>query len=71
MPQYINDIILEIQDKWMNINGVTGIGEGETDGKACILVFAREITPQIRKSIPPFYKGFPVNIIYSGVIFSL
>jgi len=71
MTQYISDIIMEIQDQWMDINGVTGIGEGEINGEDCILVFVSVITPEVKKTIPRVYKGFPVNIIYSGIIFSL
>ena len=71
MTQSINDIILEIQEKWMNINGVSGIGDGQTSGKDCILVFVSVVTPEIKKNIPSVYKGFPVNIIYSGAIFTL
>lgn len=71
MSQSINEIILEIQDQWMNINDVVGIGEGIVAGKACILVFVSAITPEIKKNIPSVYKGFPVNIIYSGIIYSL
>jgi len=70
MSQYITDIMLEIQDQWMSIDGVTGIGEGEIDGDDCILVFVSVITPQVKKTIPRVYKGFPVKIIYSGVIYT-
>lgn len=71
MAHSINDIILEIQDQWMNIDGVIGIGDGIIAGKDCILVFVSVITPDIRKNIPSVYKGFTVNIVYSGAIFSL
>ena len=71
MTQSISDIILEIQEKWMNIKGVSGVGDGQISGKDCILIFVNTITPEIKKNIPSVYKGFPVNIIYSGDIFTL
>lgn len=66
----INETIAEIQDQWMNINGVVGIGQGLLDSKDSILVFVSTITPEIINNIPLSYKGFPVRIMEVGVIYS-
>lgn len=68
--QNINEIIGEIQEQWMNINGVVGIGQVLVDSKDSILVFVSSITPEITKNIPSLYKGFPVKIMNVGIIYS-
>lgn len=68
--QNINETIAEIQDQWMNINGVVGIGQGLLDSKDSILVFVSTITPEIINNIPLSYEGFPVRIMEVGVIYS-
>lgn len=64
----IEEVISEIRDQWMDIDGVEGIGQGKTDDKDCILVFVSVKTPEIRKTIPLEFKGFTVRVIESGVI---
>lgn len=70
MSQNIEEVILEIQDQWMNINGVVGIGPSIINSEDVILVFVSKITPEITKNIPSVYKEFPVKIIKSGIIYS-
>jgi hypothetical protein len=68
--QNINETIAEIQDQWMDINGVVGIGQGLVDSKDSILVFVSIVTPEVINNIPVSYKGFPVRIMNVGVIYS-
>ena len=70
MDLKIEEVIAEIMDEWMNINGVEGIGQGKIDDKDCILVFISMKTPEIEKSIPSEFKGFPVKLIESGTIYA-
>lgn len=70
LSQNINEVIGEIQEQWMNINGVVGIGQGLVDSKDSILVLVSTITPEIKKNIPSLYKGFPVKIMNVGIIHS-
>lgn len=46
----------------MNIKGVTGVGQGKTDGgKDCIIVFVSDSTISM-KEIPKKYKKVPIKI---------
>lgn len=68
MELSIEEVISEISDQWMEINGVEGIGQGKVDDKDCILVFVRAKTPEIKKAIPPEFEGFNVQVRETGVI---
>jgi len=68
MKLSIEEVMSEIRDQWMEINGVEGIGQGKVDNKDCILVFVRKKTPEIEKAIPPQVKGFAVQVRESGII---
>jgi hypothetical protein len=64
----IEDVIADISDKWLNIDGVEGVGQGKVDDKDCIWVFASNITPEIENTIPSELKGFSVKVMESGII---
>ncbi|MBE9541092.1 MAG: hypothetical protein IMF01_02140 [Proteobacteria bacterium] len=66
----IEEVISEIQDQWMDIDGVEGIGQGKTNDKDCIVVFVSLKTPEIKKSIPSTFKEFAVKIIESGALYA-
>ena len=68
MELSIEEVVSEISDQWMEINGVEGIGQGKVNDKDCILVFVRAKTPEIEKAIPPQFKGFTVQVRESGAI---
>jgi hypothetical protein len=64
----IEEVISEITDQWMAIEGVNGIAEGKDDDKECILVFVSEKTQTIKETIPLKLKGFPVKVMEIGNI---
>jgi hypothetical protein len=64
----ITNIINTIQDAWLNLEGVEGIGQGKIEGKDCILVFISHQTPEITTQIPNTVNGFNVVLIESGII---
>jgi hypothetical protein len=66
MTLSIEEIISEIRDQWMNIDGVEGVSQSKIDDKDCILVLVREKTPEIEKSIPAEFKGFTVRVMDIG-----
>ncbi len=68
MGSTIEDVIFNIRDEWLNINGIVGVGQGKEDDKDCILVFVSMKTREIEKAIPSEFKGYPVKIIDSGII---
>jgi len=64
----IEEVISEIKDQWMGIDGVEGVGQGKINDKDCIMVFVSAKTPEIEKTIPLKFKGFTVKIVESGII---
>lgn len=44
---------------FMPLRGVWMVGEGERDGKPCIVVYSSH-PPEPPGSIPPVFHGFPV-----------
>jgi len=60
----VEEVISEIKDRWMEIDGVNGVMPGED----CILVHVKMKTPEIQKIIPSEFKGFPVKFIEGGEI---
>lgn len=67
---------LEIQEvineavEWIEFDGVEGVGQGEKDGKDCIIVFTSYPPSELSGKIPETFKGFPVVIEESGTIFT-
>ena len=68
MKQKIEEVLSEIRDDWMEINGVEGIGQGKMEGEDCIVVFISMETPEIKKAIPSSFRGFKVKMVKSGGI---
>ena len=66
----IEEVISEIQDQWMDIDGVEGIGQGKANDKDCIVVFVSLKTLEIEKSIPSKFKEYAVKIIESGALYA-
>lgn len=64
----IKQIINEISDEWLNIEGVEGIGQGKKNDEDCILVMISSKSKEISDKIPSMYKGFPIQIIETGKI---
>jgi hypothetical protein len=68
MKQKIEEALAEIQDQWMKVEGVEGVGKGKTNGEDCIIVFISMETPEIKKTIPSSFKGYKVKTVKSGGI---
>ena len=69
-------MILEFQEaiddasEWIEFDGVEGVGQGEKDGKDCIIVFTSYPLSELSGVIPKTFKGFPVVIEESGTIYT-
>ena len=66
----MNSEILNAVDeasRWMQYDGVEGVGQGEKDGKACITVFVSCPPSELAAKIPDTFEGFPVVFEESGV----
>jgi len=68
MGSGIKEILSEIVDLWMDINGVNGIALSQKDGVDCLLVTVDTLTPEVEKTIPSVYKGFAVELLETGAI---
>jgi len=68
MGSSIEKVKEEITGTWMEIDGVNGVALGEIDGKACILVTADAMTPEVKANIPSEYNGFAVKVLVTGSI---
>ncbi|TKJ37472.1 MAG: hypothetical protein CEE38_08210 [Planctomycetes bacterium B3_Pla] len=64
----IEEVISEIADRWMAIDGVNGIAKGKEGDKDCILVFVSKNTRKIEETTPRQFKGFPVRVMEVGNI---
>jgi hypothetical protein len=58
----IKEVLKKHVDEIMNIPGVAGVGEGESQGKPCIRVFLLGGSPESLKKIPAVIGGYPVIV---------
>ena len=54
--------------RWMEFEGVEGVGEGKRHSKDCILVLVSVDPAELSGIIPHTFKGFPVIIEDVGII---
>ena len=59
---------LDEANAWMNYDGVEGIGQGEKNGKECIVVFVSRASSELAHLIPETLKGLPIVFEESGEI---
>jgi len=50
----------------LDFEGVVGVGAGEREGGACVLVFVAARTPRLEVAIPPRILGVPVELREAG-----
>ena len=63
--------ILDAIDKasrWMQYDGVEGVGQGQKEGRTCITVFVSCPLSELADKIPDTFQGFPVVFDESGVL---
>lgn len=66
MTQHFQSILEEVQQKWMDLEGVEAVGQGRVDGQDCIVVYLSTRNPVADQEIPAEYKTVPVQIRESG-----
>ncbi len=67
----MNSEILNAVDqasRWMQFDGVEGVGQGQKDGRACITVLVSCPPSELAAKIPDTFEGFPVVFKETGVI---
>ena len=67
MPETILQAIDEASE-WLDIQGVEGVGQGDLDGKECLVVHVSVAPTELSGMIPATFKGFPVVMEESGII---
>ena len=67
MPN-IEEVIAQQASSLLDIPGVTGVGQGEADGKECVLVILEQDLPEIKDAIVAKLEGYLVAFEISGVI---
>ncbi len=50
----------------MSIPGVVGVAQGSCDNEPCIKVYARRITPELRRQLPKTLEGYKVISVETG-----
>lgn len=61
------DVILDAnRDRLMAVPGVTGVGIGSKDGRPAIVILVKQLTTEVRKSLPQSLEGCPVVVEQSG-----
>lgn len=62
----IEEVLKDHTPDLMAIDGVVGTGQGLCDGKPCIKVFVKKLTPDLEAKIPKKLEGHPVEIEETG-----
>ena len=62
----IEDVLKEHTDELMSLPGVVGTGQGLCDGKPCIKIFVKQLTPELVAKIPKSIKGYKVEAVETG-----
>jgi hypothetical protein len=57
--------------KFMNIEGVQGVGIGEQEGKPVIKVYVSRKTPALKEKVPTSLEGYPVHVETTGEFHAL
>lgn len=52
----------------LDLEGVVGVGEGETESGACVVVFVAARTPRLAATIPKEILGVPVDVRETGTL---
>jgi len=63
--------VIDEASRWLDLDGVEGVGQGKKNGKDCVIVFASSPPSKLSGIIPRVFMGFPVVIEASGSISAL
>ncbi|MBM7622521.1 hypothetical protein [Sporohalobacter salinus] len=68
MKEKIERVISKLNNQWLDIEGVEGIGQSKIDNKDYIVVFINQETKEIENNIPKSFEGIPIRLFNSGKI---
>lgn len=66
--QSIEDVLAAHTDSLMAVEGVTGVGQGLCEERACIRVYVLARTPEVEQRLPAEIDGYPVELVETGQI---
>ena len=67
----ISQVLEKYTLPWMQMEGVIGTGEGEKNGKPCVLILVKKKTPGLMKQLPKSVEGYPVVLKEVGAVKAL
>ena len=62
----IKEVLKKHATELMEIPGVAGVAEGESQGKPCIMVFVLDRNHELLRQIPSTLEGYLVQVEESG-----
>ncbi len=72
MPRInIKEVLKKHTAELMEVPGVAGVAEGESQGKPCIRVFVLDRNSEFLRQIPSTLEGYPIQVEESGTFQAL
>ncbi|MCG8605100.1 hypothetical protein MJD09_08900 [bacterium] len=68
MATTIQDAVDKASERWIDVEGVEAVGQGDLDGKECIDIYLSVSLGDLSIVIPATFDGFPVVVKESGRI---
>ncbi len=68
MQMTIQKAVDEAASQWIDIDGIEAVGQGELEGKECIMVYVSASPDELSAVIPTTFEEFPVVVEESGII---
>lgn len=67
----IEDVLRDNETRLMAVDGVVGVGVGESDGQSIIQVYVERMTRDVAEQVPPSLGDYPVSVEVTGPITAL
>lgn len=64
----VGEVLSKHHDELMSIEGVTGVGETESQGQPAISIMVKQLTPELKAKLPRDLDGVPVKIDVTGEV---
>lgn len=70
MKEKIEEALAKATEKWMDMDGVVGVGQGKIRNQHCIEVFVSFKTTELIKKFPKSFRGYKVKVKEVGELFA-
>jgi hypothetical protein len=64
----VDEVLQKNQERLMTLPEVVGVGEGEQDGTPVVVIMVKQMTPELKNSLPRQLDGYPVRIDVTGEV---